>query len=506
LPLRHVGIGGELVRAVLSRAMPPLRPLVSIRPVALSATRIRASLIPCLVAALAWAPAAQASPLPERPAIAITDVTIIDVEHGRLIGPRTVLVDGGRIVAIVAPRDARIPATAQRLAGRGRFLIPGLVDMHVHLFNNTSGRPPNDWSFPVFIAAGVTAVRDMNTRTAEIPLVIRWRKALDDGELVAPHILAAGVSIHGRSPRDAASQVDAAGDAGTDFIKIYSDVPVSHWLAILDAARARALPVVGHVPAGVSLLAAAAAGLRSNEHLMQAYEACSSVEAQLLEQRRDLEDGALIARRDEQEQRALDAFDQGTCRRIGEALAATGQVQVPTLVLSYEESTTRTRPPSDDARWRYLRVDERARWERVLASITPQDVALGKSRWQVSRRIVAAFHRAGVPILTGTDATMPRIYPGSSLHEEIALLVESGLTPIEALRSATLEPAKFLGIAATTGSVAVGKRADLVLLDADPTKDIHNTQRISAVVLDGRLLRRDALDKLLEDVARAQAP
>jgi imidazolonepropionase-like amidohydrolase len=378
--------------------------------------------------------------------------------------------------------------------------------MHVHLFNHASHRPPNDWSFPLFIASGVTAVRDMNAAVPELALVQRWRKALDDGELVAPRILAACVSVQGRSPGDAASQVDAAGAAGADCIKIYSELPGSHWRAVIDAARARSLPVVGHVPAGVSLLAAAAAGLRSNEHLMQGYEACSSVEAQLLEQRRDLASDALIARRDEQEQRALDAFDPAACRRTAEALADTGQAQVPTLVLGHAESVPRTAPPGDDPRWRYLRADERARWERILASVTPRDVALGNSRWQTSRRIVAAFHRAGVPMLAGTDAPMPRIYPGSSLHDEIALLVESGLTPLEALRSATLQPARFLGIAATTGSVAVGKRADLVLLDADPTRDIHNTRRIRAVVLDGRLLGRDALDALLADLARAQAP
>jgi imidazolonepropionase-like amidohydrolase len=451
----------------------------------------------------AWIGHAQARPLPEKKPVAITDVTIVDVTYGRSIGPRTVLVDDGRIVAILAP-DAAIPAAALRVPGRGRFLIPGLVDMHVHMFNLYSHRPPNDWTFPLYVANGVTAVREMRADAPSLVLVKRWRKQLDDGELIAPRILAAGIAAQGKSPQDAVRQVDAAADAGADFIKVFSEVPAPHWRAILAAARARSLPVVGHVPAGVSLLTAATAGQRSNEHLMQAYEACSSVEAQLLDDRRDLEGDVLTARRDAQEARALAAFDRRTCQRISKALAATGQVQVPTLVLANEDSMQEHGVPNSDPRWRFLRADEHVRWQQFLAGYTAQDTALAKLRWPVARQIVSAMHEAGVAILAGTDSPMPGVYPGYSLHEELTLLVASGLTPREALRSATLAPAQFLGIADTSGSVAVGKRADLVLLDADPAKDIRNTRRIIAVLLDGRLLQRGDLDALIEDAATAQ--
>jgi imidazolonepropionase-like amidohydrolase len=453
----------------------------------------------CL-ALLSCAAGMQAGPR-YRPAIAITDVTIIDVEHGGSIGPRTVVIDDGRIAAIAAPGDARIPPQAERVDGRGRFLIPGLVDMHVHLFNGSSRRPPNDWAFPLFIARGVTAVREMNAPLSSIATVMRWRSAADRGELIAPRIVAAGVAVRGSSPRDAADQVNAACDAGADFIKIYSELPASHWRAVLEAAAARSKAVAGHVPSSVALGVAAAAGQRSNEHLMQAYEACSSVEAPLLAEREGLDGDAAVARRDAQEAQALEAFDRDRCEQIGAALAATGQAQVPTLVLPYVEST-RGAPPDSDPRWRYLRPDERVRWERILASVAAHADPLASRRWQVSREIVAAFHRTGVSLLAGTDTPMPAVYPGFALHEEMALLVEAGLTPLEALRAATLAPARFLGLAAVTGSVAVGKRADLVLLDADPTRDIRNSQRISAVVLDGHLLRRPALDALLEAAAR----
>jgi imidazolonepropionase-like amidohydrolase len=380
--------------------------------------------------------------------------------------------------------------------------MPGLVDMHVHLFNLSSHRPPNDWSFPLYVANGITAVREMRGDAASMTLVHRWQTALDDGELVAPRILAAGISVYGASPEDARRQVDAAAEAGADFIKVFSEVPASHWRAILAAAQAHSLPVVGHVPAGVPLLVAAAAGQRSDEHLMQAFEACSSIEAGLLEPRRDLAGDALIARRDAQESEALEAFDPTICWSVAKTLATSGQVQVPTLVLADEDSLAKNGPPSADPRWRYLRPDERARWQRFFDGYTVQDAALARQRWPVARQIVSAMHEAGVTIMAGTDSPMPGVYPGFALHEELELLVASGLTPPEALRSATLEPARFLGIADKSGSVAVGKRADLLLLDADPTKDIRNTRRIHAVLIDGRLLRSTDLDALLKQAER----
>ncbi|HET7063758.1 MAG TPA: amidohydrolase family protein [Rudaea sp.] len=458
-----------------------------------------------LALALPQCMAAAEAAVPAKQAVAITDVTVVDVRQDRVSRPRTVIVDDGRITAIVTAQSDQVPDNALRVDGHGRFLIPGLVDMHVHFFNLFSHRPPNDWTFPLYVANGVTGVREMRGDAASMAQVVRWRKAVEAGELIAPRILAAGIAVDGKSPGDAARDVDAAAVAGADFIKVFSEVPESRWRAILEAARKRWLPVAGHAPAGLPLLAAADGGQRSNEHLMQAYEACSSIEARLLAERQGLEGEALNARRDAQEAQALAAFDRDICRRVSKALAATGQVQVPTLVLANEDVLQAGGPPSADPRWRYLRADEHTRWEQFLAGYTADDAALAKQRWPVARQIVLAMHQARVPIMAGTDAPMPGVYPGFSLHEEMAMLVESGLSPSDALRSATLAPAKFLGLAGAAGTVEVGMRADLVLLDADPTKDIRNTRRINAVLLDGRLLRRADLDALLEGAAEKGA-
>src|SRR4051812_35185246 len=276
----------------------------------------------CLAVTLLLACAAAAAG--ERPRLAITNVSIVDVEHGRLVGPRTVLIENGRIVTIDAPSN--VPSEgAEPIDGRGKFLMPGLVDMHVHLFNNASHRPPNTWSFPLYVANGVTGVREMASTPESIAIVKQWHRAIADGSLVAPRILAAGVVAWGPAPEEAAHQVDLAADAGADFVKVFSELSEPAWHAVLEAAQRRSLPVMGHVPAGVSALAAAEAGERSEEHLMQVFEACSTIERSTLEARHGLAGDALVARRDADEARVLAAFDAPTCDRAAQALARTGE-------------------------------------------------------------------------------------------------------------------------------------------------------------------------------------
>ncbi len=432
--------------------------------------------------------------------LAIENVAVVDVVRGRVIGPRTVLIAAGRIAAIGAPGTVPVPTGAERVDGTGRFLVPGLVDMHVHLFNNASRRPPNAWALPLFVANGVTAVREMSAAPADLLALARWREeaAALSGSLIAPRVVAAGVPVRADSPEAVRQRVREARLAGADFIKVFSDLPESHWRALLAEARAQRLPVCGHVPAGVPLLVAARAGQRSNEHLTQIYEAASAPGSRLVAAR-DRESGAAaVTLRDAQEQEILAGFDPGRCARIAAALARTSQAQVPTLVLADSEARGDRTGYREDARWRLLRADEQARWTAILSGGFASDPPLAARRWEVSRAIVQILHRAGVRILAGTDAPMPLVHPGDSLHRELELLVESGLSPAAALRAATLDAAEFLGRSADAGSIAVGKQADLLLLDADPLQSISHTRRIHAVVLDGRLLRRAELDTLLQ--------
>ncbi len=419
------------------------------------------------------------------PLLAIEGVAIVDVAAGKVLPPRTVVVRGDRIAAIVAPEAVRLPPGTERVDGRGHFLLPGLVDLHVHLFNNATRRPPNDWMFPLFLAAGVTGLREMAARPEDLRTIRRWRAETSRGERLAPRIVAAGVFIRGPSAAEARRQVRAARRAGADFVKVFSELPEPAWNATLAEARASHLPVCGHIPETVSILAAAAAGQRSNEHLTQLLEAAAPNEVNFLEARR-----RGVATAAGQEQAALEGFDAKRALKVARLLARAGQAQVPTLVLPFLEARGNANAFRRDPRWPLLRADEQARWTRHLRQrdVTPDRIA--ELRWQRARALVHTLHRAGARILAGTDASMPLVYPGSSLHLELELLVAAGLSPAEALRAATLEAARFLGADAESGSIAVGKRADLVLLDANPLQQIRHTRRIRAVILGGRLVVR----------------
>jgi imidazolonepropionase-like amidohydrolase len=426
-------------------------------------------------------------------------VAVVDVIRGEIVAPRTVVIVDGRIAAAGEPEAITIPPAAVRVDGRGLYLMPGLVDMHVHLFNNASRRPPNEWAFPLFVANGVTGVREMRTEPWEMPVVEVWRFKAARGEIVAPRVLAAGAAVGGGTVDVSRQMVRDAKKLGTDFIKIFSEVREPQWRAILGEARALGMPVCGHIPSEVSLLEAATAGQRSNEHLTQVYEACAPGEKEWLNARKTVKDSELAKLRETQEQEVLESFDQSVCDRTAAALAKSEQVQVPTLVLSYFEALGFPKNFGEDPRRRYLRADEQARWERIFKEGYPvAGDKLAARRWDVSRQIVKTLHAAGVRILAGTDAPMPQVYPGFALQKELELLVEAGLSPADALRSATIWPAEFLGMSDSIGSIATGKRADLLLLDGNPLSDISQTQCIRAVVLDGRLLLRADLDRLLK--------
>ena len=453
------------------------------------------------VALAAFAPCASpdcAGEAHKRPTIAIEGVAVVDVVRGETVGPRTVIVADGRIAAISEPDTISIPPRAVRIDGHGRYLMPGLVDMHVHLFNNATHRPPNDWAFPLFVANGVTAVREMAAKPADVATINGWRSASASGDLIAPRVVAAGVSIPCDSPATARRQLREAQAAGADFAKVFSPVTEESWRALLDEARKLQMPVCGHIPDAVQLVDAARAGQRSNEHLTQVYEACSARERQLVAKRRSAAGAALAKIREGQEREVLEAFDQPACDRTAVALAETGQAQVPTLVLDEREARGSGASFHDDTRWRYLRADEQARWRSLSTKQPMRDTRLASRRLEVSLKIVKTLHAASVRVLAGTDAPMPLVYPGFALHKELELLVEAGLSPPDALRAATIWPVEFLGVSESSGSIAVGKRADLVLVEQNPLRDISNTQRIRAVVLDGRLLQRADLDALLE--------
>jgi len=441
----------------------------------------------CAVAALAVAacarreaqPAEDAAPPPE-PSVAITHVTVVDVAQGVLVPGQNVVIRGGRIVSVGDTLAVSVPPRAEVVDGRGKFLIPGLWDMHVHaVFNAEVART----FLPAFVASGVTGVRDMGGKL-DVLRAARW--AILAGTLVGPRIVAAGVILDGPQPVDSAvsfaigtpdegrAAVDSLARAGADFIKVYTLLPRDVYFAVLREAARLHLPVAGHVPAGVTTLEAADSGQRSIEHL-----------------------------RDEVDPLCAVATDPA-CARLLEVLRLHNTWLVPTLVVLRVKAILQDSSLVQDQRLGTMPALVRNAWDAIRVGKqdrTPVYWREKRARFFGELALTGAAWRDSVPLLAGTDAGALYTYPGSSLHDELVQLVRAGLTPAAALRSATLAPAEFLGAADSLGTVAVGKVADLVLLGADPLADIGNTRAIEAVVLRGRLFRRPQLDSLPARVA-----
>jgi len=440
-------------------------------------------------------------------------VTVVDVAEGLLIRNQTVVIEGARIRAIGPVGEISIPRSTVVVEASGKYLIPGLLDMHVHIFNNVSRRPPNTWAFPLFIASGVTGVREMWTEFAAMATVEQWRHGVSDGELLAPRVLAAGAIVNGpgswhtnmrevTTPAEGRRFVREAVQAGMDFVKVYSLLAPEVYHAIADEARDASIPIVGHIPLQVHALEAARVGHRTNEHLYQVREACTQIEDQLIEERRlfysrSYETDEEFAFLDEHVHRTAEAYDEQICRAVAHALAEAGQWQIPTLANERRWFLGITREHVNDARLVPLPLDERASWRQLydegVEMYTGDSLSLQRG-WEATLKVVEVLNRTGVGILVGTDFGNPFIFPGTGVHEEMEALVEAGLTPLQALQAATINPARYLGVTDSLGTVAEGKLADLVLLDANPLDDIRNTQRIHAVILNGQLLRRSDLE------------
>ncbi len=438
--------------------------------------------------------------------LAISNVTVIDCTGKAAQPAMTVLIRDDRIVALGNDKDVRVPQNTQLIDGTGKFLIPGLWDMHVHWYDT-------DY-LPLFHANGVTGVRIM----WGFPINLQWRKDQAAGALVGPRLVLAGPIVDGPKPiwpGSTAASTEAEGREavrktkkdGYDFVKVYSLLPRDVYFAIADEAKKQHLPFVGHVPSSVSVAEASDAGQKSMEHLYGILLACSSRELELtraLAEARKIPtspDRTMLRRINEQ---LVDSYDTKKAASLFAKLKANGTWQVPTLTvlrsLGYLDDPAHT----SDPRLKYMPRSVTESWNPKtdfrLKSLTKEDFAQQRKLFERNLELVGAMHAAGVGILAGTDVLNPYCFPGFSIHDELNLLVKAHLTPLQALQTATRDPARFLGEEKDAGTVEQGKRADLVMLDANPLLDIKNTTKIEAVIVAGKLLPRERLNKMLADV------
>ncbi|HET9728798.1 MAG TPA: amidohydrolase family protein, partial [Acidimicrobiia bacterium] len=378
--------------------------------------------------------------------VAITHVTVVDVEHGTTRPDVTVLVNGDRIAAVGPAARLSVPAGARTIYGRGKWLIPGLWDMHVH-----SVVPTGRQLLSLYVANGVTGVRDMGGDFATIQ---RWRQEIARGALVGPRIVAAGPYLEGHdspiahlevhTPDDARRAVDSLAALGVDFVKVHSALPRETFFAAAREARVKHLAVAGHLSRNVTATEASDSGQRSLEHLLGFVNVCSAAES-------------LTFANVDPLRRVL--FGSCTSRNqdtVYAHLARNATWVTPTLAASYEFAMLPKHDVPGDTLARFVSDSLRAYLTQIFdppPALAPDADVVGRQLYAKHRAIVRDLARAGVPILAGTDGPMRNVPPGFGLHHELTELVRAGLTPAAALRAATYEPARYFDATDSLGTV-----------------------------------------------------
>lgn len=425
--------------------------------------------------------------------VAFTHVTVIDGRDSVPLADQTVIVRGSRIVTAGEASVTRVPSGARVIDGRGKFLIPGLWDMHVHTVT-VAGRE----LLGLYVANGVTGVRDMAGDWATIK---GWRKEIARETLSGPRIMASGPYLEGgdvpiahiltRTPDEGRAGVDSLIALGVDFVKVHGQLSPATYFAIARRARERGIPFAGHVSRAVGAAAASDSGQHSIEHLLAIPAPCTAADSVALAPRFPV-------------QGALGRCSSDDLWPLYQRFVRNDTWVTPTFVAQVEVASWPNRGVPGDSLAHYLPDTLR----RFVAQIFPMPDSIPRGADSVGRAMlakrmaqVATMHRAGVHILTGTDAPLRNSPPGFGLHEELLLLVRGGMSTFEVLRAATSEPARYFGID-SLGTIEVGKVADLVLLDANPLVDIRNTRRIAVVVAGGRLIDEAARKRLLAIPAR----
>lgn len=459
-----------------------------------------------IVLALMFRLCATAQSTDSKNVIALMNVGVIDVEHGQLLVTQTVIIRGNLILSVAKSGAAKIPGSARRVDCNHKYLIPGLWDMHAH----GTWHP---WTLTMSGVNGVLGLRDMGMSLAhtkefrrtsdgyrlirDVPIPVRV--GVMAGPLIESYNQWPDLTMVVKNPEEGRHAVDVVKAAGMDFVKIHTQMSSETWWSIVGRARELKLPFAGHVPYAISAATASDAGQRSIEHLEGLPMACSSDEGNL---RREAAGHTPTAEGTGPEtayrlaKRFVQSFDRNKCEALAATLARNQTWNVPTLV-ALDPDTAFHR--QSDPRFKYILDLLLELWGKPPSGEISPDY---RRLFEEYMEIVRILHKSGVPLMTGTDCPVPGVYPGFAVHEDLALLVRAGLSPEEALRAATLNPALFLHMSDSLGSITSGKLAELVLLDDNPLTDIHNTTKIRAVIADGRMFGRATLDKVLEGLVR----
>jgi len=439
-----------------------------------------------------------ASLLSAQQPVAIVNATVIDATSPRPRRDQTILIRGDRIVAVGPKATTSVPINARAIDAAGKFVIPGMWDMHTHV-----DIPGGEELLAAYVVNGVTGVRDMASDWATIT---KWRRAIADGALVGPRITASGPYLEGnpqpiahiavKSVDDARRGVDSLKKLGVDVIKFHTGLTRETFFAAARRAREVGMPFAGHVPRTISAIEASDSGMRSIEHALTIPTPCTPAESLALVPKFPV-------------QRVLGPCSSAPLTPTFAALARNNTWVTPTFVAAFEIAEWPQRALPGDAYARYLpdTLKKFVAWIFPMPdSIPPGSERVGRTMFNKRVSLAGAMHRAGVHLLAGTDSPLRNSPPGFGLAEELVLLARGGVPLHDVLKIATLEPGRFYSATDSIGTVQPGRFADLVILDRNPLADVRNYRSVNAVVANGRVFTREDRDAILARLEAAAKP
>lgn len=452
-------------------------------------------------------------------AIIIEHVNTIDPSDG-LKEDQSLVIREGKIVKIAPSAQLSLSPENKIINGKGKYVIPGLWDAHVH-FAYIEELAPR--MFELFLAYGITSVRDTG---GKIDFVSKWKKKALENPQNAPRVKIAGplldgmpnvydgsspmrpeLSVGSATVEELEAQIRSLHAQGVDLLKAYEMLTPEQFKTVTKLGKELGLPVTGHVPLSMDVSTASNAGLNSMEHMRNLELSSASNAAELWEERKQmLADGKDDAGGDlrslihsTQRPKAIENYDEAVADKVLAVLAKNETWQVPTLALSTGMTEQPFSRPAFQESFQYLPDTLEQNWragaERV-SKVELSDFNKAHSAWMFN--MVGKVHEAGIDIMAGTDCPIFFLTPGRSLHEELSVLVKAGLSPLDAIKSATLNPATYFGMENELGSIKENMWADLLILNANPLEDINNSLSIETVIREGKVYDRNALDNMLK--------
>lgn len=424
--------------------------------------------------------------------LVIANATIIDVKTGKILNNRIIGIDSNRI-SYIYKGSIRLSDSTQVIDANEKFIIPGLWDMHTHYCGSHADLDP------LLIANGITGIRDM---WGNMELINKIREGISSGRIIAPDNYTSGTIIDGyppyfngsigvKTPEEAKKVVEGQIAEGVDFIKVLSFLNEECFMAIANCANKNNIPFSGHVPDDISIYLTMDAGMATSEHLYGILEACSSIEDSIMKMPWNKRSKPLI-----------ETFNKEKFDSLCSVLALSKMYVCPTLACSQAYAYINDTAFTNDRRNSYIPYHIRKRWELPKDYLTNEAFIeynkVARKRFQFELNFIGEMSDKGVKFLAGTDFLNSYCFPGFTLHDELALLVEGGMQKLDALRSATINGAECMRNENNYGSVENGKIASLLILKENPLENIENTKSIEYVILRGQIFNRNELDNMLQ--------